>query len=174
MDQSLHLTLGVSVVPLEEGRGIKRETGSYKVINTETHKGDPHHLWKGGCGEGVGGEKTCPLPTRKDGSWTPERWAWLRGAFSFCPGPPTLESPHLKASYYRDHDGALNVNMGQELERQTEGVRRQPSPLGELRGEFKDGVGNTVTQVCTNAMGKWCLKYSWKPQAVPTAGGARG
>ena len=46
------------------------------------------------------------------------------------------------------------MNMGQELERQTEGVRRQPSPLGELRGEFKGGVGNTVTQVCTNAMGK--------------------
>ena len=58
------------MVSLDEGRGFKRETtGSYKVTSTETHKGDPHYLWKGGCGEGVGGEKTpVPFPLRRMGS----------------------------------------------------------------------------------------------------------
>lgn len=44
------------------------------------------------------------------------------------------------------------MNVGQELEKAEGEVKRQPSPLGELRREFKDGMGNSTIQVCTNAM----------------------
>lgn len=44
------------------------------------------------------------------------------------------------------------MSVGQELEEAEGEARRQPSPLVELRREFKDGVGNNMIQVCTNAM----------------------
>ena len=119
MGRPLHSTLRVQVVPQKGGGGIKREPGSCNVTNTETLTADPHHLRKGGCGEGVGGRKDPP-PSHKEGrelnprkmSLTQEYWS---GAPRSSPELSPREGPHLKASHYRDHDGVLSANVGREL-----------------------------------------------------------